>query len=124
VFSKPIVDVVEIRLPPVMAVYHATLIWKVPVSSPAGTFTYPATAYEVAAVTEIREDVVTPEFTPAAFVTSRQEEPKNASVVIRAMVDEPAADQPVVLVLNEGLTIRLFLAMLCSSATKLECDLT
>jgi hypothetical protein len=124
VFSKPIVDVVEIRLPPLTAVYQSTLIWKVPVSSPAGTFTYPATAYEVAAVTEIREDVATPEFVPAAFVTSRQEEPKNASVVIRAMVDEPVTDQPVVLVLNEGLTIRLFLAMLCSSATKLECDLT
>jgi hypothetical protein len=124
VFSKPIVDVVEIRLPPVMAVYHATLIWKVPVSSPAGTFTYPATAYEVPAVTAIREAIETPEFDAAAFVTSRQEEPKNASVVVRAIVEEPVADQPVALVLNEGLTIKLFLAMLCSSATKLECDLT
>ena len=85
--SKPIVDVVEIRLPPVNAVYQLTLIWKVPVSSPAGTFTYAATAYEVAAVTEIREAIATPELAPAAFVTSRHEEPKNASVVIRAIVE-------------------------------------
>jgi hypothetical protein len=124
VFSKPIVDVVEIRLPPVNAVYQLTLIWKVPVSSPAGTFTYAATAYEVAAVTEIRDAIATPEFALAAFVTSRQDEPKNASVVMRAIVEDPVADHPVVFVLNEGLTIRLFLAMLCSSATKLECDLT
>jgi hypothetical protein len=115
VFSKPIVDVVEIRLPPVRAVYQLTLIWKVPVSSPAGTFTYPATAYDVAAVTATRDAITAPEFVVAAFVISRQEEPKKASVVMRAIVEDPAADQPVVFVLNEGLTIRLFLAMLCTS---------
>jgi hypothetical protein len=115
VFSKPIVDVVEIRLPPVRAVYQLTLIWKVPVSSPAGTFTYPATAYEVPAVTPMRDAITAPEFTAAALVISKQEDPKNASVVMRAMVEDPVADQPVVFVLNEGLTIRLFLAMLCTS---------
>jgi hypothetical protein len=124
VFSKLIVDVVEIRLPPLRAVYQPTLIWKVPVSCPAGTFTYPATAYEVAAVTERRDAITAPEFTAAALVISKQEEPKNASVVIRVIVEDPVADQPVVFVLNEGLTIKLFLAMLCSSSTKLECDLT
>jgi hypothetical protein len=112
-----IVELVEIKLPPLVAVYHATLTWNTPVSYPAGTFTYAATAYEVAAVTDIRLEITAPELDDAALVTCRHVEPKNASVVIRATVAELVPVQPVASVLNEGLTTRLFLAMLCASAT-------
>jgi hypothetical protein len=70
---------VDISDPPLTAVYQATLILSVPVSESAGTFTYADTAYEVEADTAIRDAVTAPESDAAAFVTSRQEEPKKAS---------------------------------------------
>jgi hypothetical protein len=114
---EEMVELVEIKLPPLVAVYHATLTWNTPVSYPAGTFTYVATAYDVAADTDMRLEITAPELDEAAFVTRRHVDPKNASVVMRATVAEPVPVQPVASVLNEGLTTRLLLAMLCASAT-------
>ena len=110
--SIPVVELVDIRLPPEIAVYHLTSIRNVPVCWLSGTFTYADTAYEAAVVTAMREDTTTPELAEAALVISKQEEPKKASVVIRAIVEDPVADHPVVSVLNEGLVTRLTLDIL------------
>ena len=110
--SIPVVELVDIRLPPEIAVYHLTSIRNVPVCWLSGTFTYADTAYEAAVVTAMREDTTTPELAEAALVISKQEEPKKASVVIRAIVEDPVTDHPVVSVLKEGLVTRLTLDIL------------
>jgi hypothetical protein len=59
----------------------------------------------------MRDEVTTPEFEAACFVTCKDDVPKNPSVVIRAIELEDEVDHPVVLVLNEGLVTKLFFAM-------------